>query len=236
MIKGKNIILKKGNKTILSDVSFEIKKGRITSFIGKSGAGKTSLLKCVANLNSDYQGTILLSDKDIKEFSKKQKAKHIGFVAQKFNLFEHMTVLQNCIQPMMIVLGMSKEIATQKAIETLKSLDIEHLKNTYPKKISGGQQQRVAIARALCLEPEALLFDEPTSALDPQSTISLQKLVKQLCDKGITIAMSSHDMFFLKDILDCVYFLQDGKVVDFFDAKDGFWDKSGKIADFISHS
>ena len=235
MIMGKNIKLKFNDKAILNDLSFSVAKGRITSFIGKSGAGKTTLLKCIANINNDYSGEILLENKNIKKLSNKERVKHIGFVAQQFNLFPNMTVLKNCIHPMMTVLGTTEKEALTKAVDVLESLEIDSLKDEYPSKLSGGQQQRVAIARALCVEPEVLLLDEPTSALDPQSTGSLQNLIKQLKDKGITIALSSHDMPFVKGVFDIVYFLQDGKIVDFVDTQSCDLFKSGKITEFLNH-
>ncbi len=235
MIKGNHIVLKYDDKTILRDVSFEIPKGRITAFIGKSGAGKTSLLMCFANLNSHYEGQLLFQDKAIKDFSNKERVKHIGFVAQKFNLFPHMSVLKNCMHPMTTVLGLSEREAEEKALKILKSLDMSEYKTMMPSKLSGGQQQRVAIARALCVEPEVLLFDEPTSALDPESTTSLQELLKDLLKSDVTIVVSSHDMPFIKSILDRVYFLENGKVVDFADMQTEPPAEDGRIFDFLSH-
>lgn len=233
MIKGNHIVLKHGDKTVLRDVSFEIPKGRITSFIGKSGAGKTSLLMCVANLNSHYEGQLTFEGKAIKDFTDKQRVKHIGFVAQQFNLFPHMTVWQNCMHPMTTVLGMSEREAEEKAYQVLKALDMSEHKTKHPSKLSGGQQQRVAIARALCMEPEVLLFDEPTSALDPESTKSLQELLKELVKSEVTIALSSHDMPFIKSVLDRVYFLENGKVVDFADMQTEPPVEGGRIHDFL---
>jgi len=235
MIKGNNIILKKDEKTILHDLSFDVQKGRITTFIGKSGAGKTSLLKCIANLNDDYEGKILLEGKNIKSMSAQERVKHLGFVSQHFDLFPHMTALQNCMQPLQIVLGFKEEGAEKKALEVLQSLDMVECKDVYPAKLSGGQKQRVAIARALCLEPEVLLFDEPTSALDPQATQSLQNLLKQLVAKGITIVVSSHDMLFVKGILDVVYFMEQGRVIEMLDMKTDTLKENSKIYDFLMH-
>jgi polar amino acid transport system ATP-binding protein len=233
MINGKNVSLKLDGKTILDDVSFQVQKGKITSFIGKSGAGKTSLLKCIANLYSDYTGEIKLEQKNIKNLNNKERAQHIGFVSQHLNLFPHMTVLQNCTHPITTVLKTSKEAAHKKAISVLKSLEIESLKNAYPEKLSGGQQQRVAIARALCMEPEVILLDEPTSALDPHSTKSLQGLIKKLHQRGTTIALSSHDMPFVKSTLDCAYFLRNGKIVDQIDVKKEELKSTSPIYEFL---
>ncbi len=228
MINGKNITLKYDTNIILDTISFCIQKNNITFLIGKSGAGKTSLLNCLANLCNNYTGTIKLHDTNIKDLSGKKRAKYIGFVAQHFNLFPHMTVLQNCVHPMTKTLGISHADAQKKSLAILASLNIESKKNSYPKSLSGGQKQRVAIARALCLEPKILLFDEPTSALDPQSTQALQVILKKLCKTGITIVISSHDMPFAKNIFDHVYLIEDKKIFDFSAAKK-------KINDFLNH-
>lgn len=221
MIKTKNVSLQIGDKTILNNVSCEVAKQRITAFIGHSGAGKTSLLKCIANLNVAYEGTITHDGTPITGLTAQQRVHAIGFVFQQFNLFPHMTVLQNCMHPMIAVLGIDSEKAQAKALLTLKSLGMDFYKDSYPSKLSGGQQQRVAIARALCLDPKVLLFDEPTSALDPQSTKTLQVLLKDLIKTGVTIALSSHDMAFVLGVMDKVYFMSDGQIVEAYDVTVG---------------
>jgi polar amino acid transport system ATP-binding protein len=235
MLKGKNVTLKLDTNIILNDISFEIKGENITAFIGKSGAGKTSLLKCMVNLYKNYTGCITFQDKNIKDIFDKERAKIIGFVCQHFNLFPHMTFLNNCIHPMLLVLGISKEDAIKKTEKILQALEILQLKNMYPENISGGQQQRVAIARALCLGSEILLLDEPTSALDPQSTKSLVVLLKDLCSKKVKIIFSSHDMNFVKSVADHVYFLEDGKILDFYDKRQGnILTCDGRIPSFLN--
>jgi len=210
MVKGTNITLEIDKKTILNNVTFEIPQGKITAFIGPSGAGKTSLLKCIANLYSHYTGTLMHQGTSIQKLSDKKRAHSIGFIFQQFNLFPHMTVLQNCSSPLQMLHELSNEDATAKALIVLAQLGMSALKDTYPAKLSGGQQQRVAIARALCLEPQVLLFDEPSSALDPQNTKMLAALMGDLCKNGVTIALSSHDMNLVSDIADHVYYLEDG--------------------------
>jgi ABC-type polar amino acid transport system ATPase subunit len=241
MIKGENLNLtypaQKSRKsvTVLKNVSFTVERGRITSFIGKSGAGKTSLLKCIAQLVTFYKGKILFKGKPLKSLTLRERASCVGFVFQQFNLFPHMTVLENCMHPLFAVFKMTKVQAEEKAREVLKQLAMENFCSAHPSQLSGGQQQRVAIARALCLNPEVLLFDEPTSALDPESTKSLQRLLHNLCEKGITIVLSSHDMPFIKSVLDRVYFLENGQIVDDFDAKKDISLTKGKIVDFLEH-
>ncbi len=214
LITGKNIYLKYQSNLALSDISFEIPKGRVTLFLGKSGSGKTSLLRCIANLNSSYAGEICFEEKPIKLLSRPDRVRAIGFVAQQFNLFPHMTVLQNCMQPQRLVLGRSFEEAEQKAQELLNALEIAHLGSRKPHELSGGQTQRVAIARALCMDAQALLLDEPTSALDPESTGKLRDILKLLLQKGVSIAISTHDMSFARSIFDRGYFMESGKIIE----------------------
>jgi polar amino acid transport system ATP-binding protein len=175
------------------------------------------LLKCFANLYTDYQGELEILGNSIKTLPNTERIKLIGFVSQQFNLFPHMTVLENCTHPLIHVLGLEKNAAIAKAMLLLKQLEIETQIEKYPAQLSGGQQQRVAIARALGLEPKILLFDEPTSALDPESTRVFEKILKALVKQNITIALSSHDMNFVNSVLDVVYFMQDGKIVDSYD-------------------
>ena len=203
--------------TILNDVSFKIIDKRITCFIGKSGAGKTSLLKAVGGLYP-YEGTIKVEEQELKTMSVQERGQKLGFVFQQFNLFPHMTVLENCTHPLKNLHLVGVEKAQEIAHQKLALLGVEELAARYPSQLSGGQQQRVAIARALSLSPQVLLFDEPTSALDPESSASLQMLLKKLCTQGITIALSSHDMSFVRGLLDNVYFLELGKIVETYDA------------------
>jgi len=240
MIHSKNLFLilqqKKIHKKILHDISCHIKKAKITTFIGNSGGGKTSLLKCMATLYKDYQGDILVDGIDLKILSPKERAQLIGFVFQQFNLFPHMTVKQNCMHPILSVLNVSKTIAEEKALEILDMLGMREHQNSYPAQLSGGQQQRVAIARALALGPQVLLLDEPTSALDPQSSKSLQDILKNLCKTGITIVLSSHDMTFVRGVSDEVYFVEAGVIADAHDLAQGAVNSESKIGLFLNHN
>jgi len=235
MVIGKDICVEIDGKKILKSIDFKILNGRITSFVGRSGSGKTTLLKCICNLINDYSGSLALNGKKIRDLSNEERVKHIGFATQHFDLFPNMTVLQNCMHPQIEVLKKTREQALNKAIQILESLSIENLKNKYPANISGGQKQRVAIARALCLEPELLLLDEATSALDPESTKSFQKILKDLIRNGITIALCSHDMPFIRSILDIVYFVENGEIKDSYDMSTDILENKEKLFNFLKY-
>jgi ABC-type polar amino acid transport system ATPase subunit len=218
MICGKNIswkyINKNGSHLVLKNVSFAVRKGRITTFIGQSGAGKTTLLKCMANLHSAYEGVITCNGRDIANFNPRERASTLGFVLQQFHLFPHFSVLSNCTYGLVNTLKMNEEAAKKMVLETLNALGMAQFVHAFPSQLSGGQQQRAAIARALVLRPEILLLDEPTSALDPESKKGLESLLLELNAQGITIALSSHDMPFIRTITDYVYFMEQGELVE----------------------
>jgi len=239
MISGKKISLRYKNKNssllALNEVSFELREGRITTFMGQSGAGKTSLLKCIANLHPHYEGIITCNGQDLKTLSPVARATTVGFVLQQFHLFPHLTALQNCTVALVEVLDISEKEAEEKAGELLRLLGLESFKHSFPSQLSGGQQQRVAIARALALSPKILLLDEPTSSLDPESKKSLETLLLELNAKGITIALSSHDMPFIRKIMDCIYFMENGTIIEAWDQKCEALVSKPKIQQFLSH-
>ncbi len=214
MLRGNNVSLVFKTKNIdinvLNNITFNIPQNHITTLIGKSGVGKTTLLRCIAGLEDNYTGTIIVNNQDLKSLLPKQRASYIGFVFQNYNLFPHLTALEDCMQPLMLVLGLSKKDAKTKALETLALFDMASYQSSYPSQLSGGQQQRVALARAMALGPKILLLDEPTSALDPENTNNLVTIIKQLCTTSVTILISSQDMTFVQLIRDYVYVMQDG--------------------------
>lgn len=218
MLCVKNLSLKKTKQKkeflLLDDITIEIEKERITLLLGKSGSGKTSLLRCIAQLEKDYIGTVDYDGKGMQTFSHRERSQIVGFVAQNYALFPFMTVLDNCAHPLRKVLGKTKKEAYEKVRERLASLEMLKYQDTHPYELSGGQQQRVAIVRALVLDPVFLLFDEPTSALDPENTDLLVKIILKLKSEGKGIVIASQDMAFASKILDQVYFLEDGKFVE----------------------
>ncbi|MEI7580939.1 MAG: ATP-binding cassette domain-containing protein [bacterium] len=237
MIKGTNLTLQYGTashtKTILNALNFEIPQGRITAFIGKSGAGKTSLLRCCAHLTTTYTGSILVNSKPLTSLSNSQRVHTIGFVFQQFNLFPHMTVAENCVAPVLHEGSLTPQQAHLRAQELLTLVCMHEYAGRYPHQLSGGQQQRVAIARALMLKPTILLFDEPTSALDPESTTMLATVLKNLLAHNITIAYASHDMQFISATLDRVYLMENGCIQETFDSKEQNRSDAPKIDHFL---
>lgn len=213
MLTAKNLFLKKGSNIILDDISAEFPKASITLLLGKSGAGKSSLLKCLAQLEKGYQGTICYDDALLNRETPSRRARLLSFIAQSYALFPHMTALDNCAQPFQLLFNETRDFARHKAKETLGQLGMEKYGDSYPQQLSGGQQQRVAIARALALDPEMLLFDEPTSALDPQNAHVFAQILKRLCIQGKGIVIATQDMSFASQLLERAYFLESGKIV-----------------------
>lgn len=216
MISVKKLIIKLQNQTVIKSVSCSLNPGRINIFIGQSGAGKTILLKALVGLIPLKYGSIIVNDKKITDMSAKQRSEEIGYVFQDFNLFPHLSVLQNCMEPLMVH-GMNYNQAVNRASEILSQLDMQNFINKYPLELSGGQKQRIAIARALCLNPRILLLDEPTASLDPFNTDILVNILKKLVDFGLTIGLSSQDMSFVRKVFDRVYYMRSGEIVELCD-------------------
>ena len=196
-----------GDKRVLECISFDIPRGSITCIMGKSGVGKSTLLECITQLRTNYKGTITLNGENLKMLPPYKRAALIGLVFQQFNLFPHLTVLENCMQPLLIVQKMSKREAREAALLLLTSLGLEEYKDAYPNQLSGGQQQRVAIARALVLKPQLVCLDEPTSSLDEENSLLLIQELKKLSSQGLTILCTSHDKSFVQALTENVIML-----------------------------
>ena len=203
-----------GKHVVLRDIDFTVDTGDVTCIIGASGSGKSTLLRCVNMLETPTTGEILYHEKDITDKGVNVPAyrSKVGMVFQSFNLFNNLTVLENCMIGQTKVLKRSKEEAKQNAMKYLEKVGMAPYINAKPKQISGGQKQRVAIARALAMEPEVLLFDEPTSALDPQMVGEVLAVMRTLAKEGITMIIVTHEMAFARDVSNHVVFMADGVI------------------------
>ena len=222
-IEMKDIVKVYGKLTILHKVNMSLEKGEVISIIGPSGAGKSTLLRCLNHLETIQGGSILVDGDYLAEekngeviYANEVKSKEMlgkmGMVFQSFNLFPHMTVLDNIMAAPIYVKGMKKEEVLPIAENLLDKVGLLNKKNMYPGSLSGGQKQRVAIARALAMNPEIMLFDEPTSALDPELTGEVLKTIQQLADENMTMVIVTHEMAFAKSVSDRILFMVDGKV------------------------
>lgn len=192
-----------GENKVLNDISFELKSGEIGVLLGKSGTGKTTILRCINGLEEFDSGEIIVDDISIKNIKDINKIRNkTGMVFQNFNLFPHMSVLDNIIQAPISVAKISKQEAVNTAKKLLKLVDLEDKINAYPFELSGGQKQRVAIARACALTPKVLCFDEPTSALDKESIKKVINIINELKNKKIAILIITHDIVFANEIGD----------------------------------
>ena len=216
MIKVKNLKKQFGNNVVLKDISVAIEKGEVISVIGPSGSGKSTFLRCINGLEEFDGGHILVDNEDMadKNLNIDKLREKIGMVFQSFNLFPHLTVLENIILAPVTLKKMSKEEAKVKAKELLKKVGLEEKADFYPFSLSGGQKQRVAIARALAMNPEAILFDEPTSALDPEMVGEVLQVMKSLAKDGMTMVVVTHEMGFAREVCDRVIFMADGEIVE----------------------
>ena len=208
-------------REILKGIDLEIKKNEVISVIGSSGSGKSTMLRCI-NLLEDVTGgdiffygkSVTGGDIDVNEYRSK-----IVMVFQQFNLFNNMTVLDNCVRPQTVVLKRSKEEAKENALKYLKKVGMAEYINARPAQLSGGMKQRVAIARALSMNPEVILFDEPTSALDPEMVGEVLDVMRELTSEGLTMIVVTHEMAFARDVSDRVIFIDEGVICEQGDPK-----------------
>lgn len=219
MLNIENLDLSFGDNKVLDDISLEVKKGEVITFIGPSGTGKTSLLRCINLLEKPESGRITLGGDtyDFSSITKKETLalrRKTAMVFQQYNLFKNKTVLENVMDAQIVVQKKPKQVAHDKSMEELVRVGLEGKADAYPHQLSGGQQQRVSIARALAVEPEVILFDEPTSALDPELVGEVLKAIGEVADSGMTIILVTHEMSFAKDISDRVIFMDQGRVAE----------------------
>ncbi|MGL5755865.1 MAG: amino acid ABC transporter ATP-binding protein [Paraclostridium sp.] len=211
MLIVKNLNKSFKNNEIFKNISFTLAKGEVIGIVGKSGAGKTTLLRCISGLENFDKGEIIVDNKVFKNSKDILNLKgDIGMVFQSFNLFPHMTVLENIITAPVNVLNQSKENATKDALNILKRFGLEDKINAYPCELSGGQKQRVSIARSFALSPKILCFDEPTSALDPNSINDVVNIINTLKQQGVSILIITHDFNFAKKVSDKIMNIKNG--------------------------
>ena len=205
-----------GSHEVLRDIDFTVKKGDVTSIIGASGSGKSTLLRCINLLEIPTSGEILYHGKNVvaKGVNAPEYRSHVGMVFQSFNLFNNMTVLENCIVGQVKVLKRSREEAKTHALQYLEKVGMTPYINAKPRQISGGQKQRVAIARALAMDPEVLLFDEPTSALDPEMVGEVLSVMRSLAQEGMTMLVVTHEMAFARDVSNHVVYMNGGVICE----------------------
>ena len=205
-----------GTHEVLRDIDFTVKKGDVTSIIGASGSGKSTLLRCINLLENPTSGEILYHGENVvrRGFNAAAYRSRVGMVFQSFNLFNNMTVLENCIVGQVKVLKKDREEARKHAMYYLEKVGMAPYINAKPRQISGGQKQRVAIARALAMDPEVLLFDEPTSALDPEMVGEVLNVMQSLAQEGMTMLVVTHEMAFARDVSNRVVFMSQGVICE----------------------
>ena len=205
-----------GSHQVLRDIDFTVSGGDVTAIIGASGSGKSTLLRCVNLLETPTSGEILFHGRDVtgRGVNAPEYRSHVGMVFQSFNLFNNMTVLENCVVGQVKVLKKSRAEARDTALRYLQQVGMAPFINAKPRQISGGQKQRVAIARALAMGPEVLLFDEPTSALDPEMVGEVLSVMRDLAAEGMTMLVVTHEMAFARDVSTQVVFMSEGVICE----------------------
>jgi polar amino acid transport system ATP-binding protein len=226
VLSAKNICKSFDGTSVLNGISVDVEKGEVLAIIGPSGSGKSTLLRCITQLETVDSGEITVCGDTLVKNDANQKAVysdkamcskimlHIGLVFQNFNLFPHLSVLENITEAPIRVLGKSKAEAQATARELLAKMDLSEKADAYPCQLSGGQQQRVSIARALAMNPDILFFDEPTSALDPELTGEILKVIRELAAEHMTMVVVTHEMKFARDVADYVVFMDNGSIVE----------------------
>lgn len=209
-----NISKSFGDNQVLNGVSFAVERGQVVAIIGRSGSGKSTMLRCINGLETIDQGSIGVADHAVtpKQGCLLALRKDVGMVFQSYNLFPHLTVLENVMLAPRIVKKRAQQPGKETALRVLKQVGLDHKQDAYPEQLSGGQQQRVAIARSLAMEPQVMLFDEVTSALDPELTQEVLTVMEDLAREGMTMLLVTHEMEFARRMADITVFMHQGKV------------------------
>lgn len=237
MLEVKNLKKNFGKLSVLKGITFDVKKGEIISIIGPSGCGKSTLLRCINMLENPSSGKVIFEGVDItdKNVDLPKIREKIGMVFQQFNLFPHLTVLDNIILAPVKLGIMDKKVAIKKTCDLLRDTSLLDKKDNYPDELSGGQKQRVAIVRSLIMNPDIILFDEPTSALDPEMVGEVLELIKKVGDTGMTMIVVSHEMNFVKKCASRVLFMDNGKIVIDGSPKEVFENKENeRLKEFLN--
>ena len=213
-----------GDFQVLKDINLDVEKNKKIVVCGPSGSGKSTLIRCINRLEEHQKGSIIVDGTELTEDTKniEQIRAEVGMVFQQFNLFPHLSILDNCTLAPIWVKKMPKKQAEELALKQLKQVQIDDQAHKYPGQLSGGQQQRCAIARALCMEPKIMLFDEPTSALDPEMIKEVLDAMVSLAKAGMTMIVVTHEMGFAKEVADEVIFMDEGMIVEKQPTKDFF--------------
>ena len=215
MIEIKNLHKSFGHVEVLKGVDVSIEEKEVVVIIGPSGSGKSTLLRCMNYLEEPTSGDITVDNMKLDKHADINKIReNIGMVFQRFNLFPHMTVLENIVLAPTKVLKISRDEAISTAMDLLQRVGLKEKANSYPSQLSGGQQQRVAIARALAMKPKVMLFDEPTSALDPEMVTDVLDVMKSLANQGMTMVVVTHEMGFAREVGDRVLFVDEGRIIE----------------------
>ena len=226
MLRVSNVSKSFGDLPVIRDISLSVRQGEVVAIIGPSGSGKSTLLRLINQLETAESGKIVICGETLCQNDENGRAVyasaadllrirlHIGLVFQNFNLFPHFDILRNITEAPMVVLGQSRQEAQKKAHALLDKLGLTDKAGAYPYQLSGGQQQRASIARALALNPDLLFFDEPTSALDPELTGEVLKVIRQLADEKMTMAVVTHEMAFARDLADRIIFMDQGLIIE----------------------
>ena len=234
MIDAQGIDKHFGSLHVLKNVSLRLNKGEVVAIIGPSGSGKSTFLRCLNHLETIDKGSLTIEGEALASTNAQGRCSYaperevrricrkMGMVFQHFNLFPHLTVLQNIIEAPMVVKGLSAAEATPKAQALLAKVGLSDKAHSYPARLSGGQKQRVAIARALAMEPDIMLFDEPTSALDPELTGEVLRTMRQLADERMTMLVVTHEMGFAREVASSVVFMDQGELIEAQPARDFF--------------
>ena len=215
MIEIKNLHKSFGHVEVLKGVDVSIEEKEVVVIIGPSGSGKSTLLRCMNYLEEPTSGDITVDNMKLDKHADINKIReNIGMVFQRFNLFPHMTVLENIVLAPTKVLKISRDEVISTAMDLLQRVGLKEKANSYPSQLSGGQQQRVAIARALAMKPKVMLFDEPTSSLDPEMVTEVLDVMKSLANQGMTMVVVTHEMGFAREVGDRVLFVDEGRIIE----------------------